>query len=118
MAILSTIKPITFPFIRKYSTTLIITGAVRRISREKLYYELGFESLVRRRWYRKLCCFYKMFKTQSPRYLFEVIPTAKRAYITRNNDKLPHFKVKHNSFKNVFFPSTVIKMESTEFGHS
>ena len=50
-----------------------------------------------------LCCFYKVFKTQSPRYLFEVIPTAKRAYITRNNDKLPHFK-------NVFFPSTVINL--------
>ena len=47
--------------------------------------------------------------TQSPRYLFEVIPTAKRAYITRNNDKLPHFKVKHNYFKNSFFPSTVIE---------
>ena len=79
------------------------------MSREKLYYVLGFESLIRTRWYRKLCCFYKMFKTQSPRYLFEVIPTAKRAYITRNNDKLPHFKVKHNYFKNSFFPSTVIE---------
>ena len=56
-----------------------------------------------------LCCFYKVFKTQSPRYLFEVIPTAKRAYITRNNDKLPHFKVKLNYFKNSFFPSTVIE---------
>ena len=50
-----------------------------------------------------LCCFYKVFKTQSPRYLFEAIPTAKRACITRNNDKLPHFK-------NVFFPSTVINL--------
>ena len=50
-----------------------------------------------------------MFKTQSLRYLFEVIPTAKRAYITRNNDKLPHVKVKHNYFKNSFFPSTVIE---------
>ena len=32
-----------------------------------------------------------------------------RLYITRNNDKLPHFKVKHNYFKNSFFPSTVIE---------
>ena len=93
----------------QYNTALAITGAVRGISREKFYHELGFESLVSRRWYRKLCCFYKVFKTQSPRYLFEVIPTAKRAYITRNNDKLPHFKVKHNYFKNSFFPSTVIE---------
>ena len=69
---------------------------------------LIFESLESRRRYRKLCCFYKFFKTQSPRYLFD-IPTAKRAYITRNDCKLPHFKVKHNYFKNPIFPSTAIK---------
>ena len=70
----------------------------------------GFESHVRRRWYRELCCFYKIFKIQSPRYLFEVfIPTPKRAYIIRNNDKLPQFKVNHNYFKNSVFPLTVIE---------
>ena len=89
----------------QYNSTLAITGAIRGTSREKLYHELGFESLVSRRWHRKLCCFYKVFKTQSPRYLFDVFPTAKRAHITRNNDKLPHFKAKHNYFKN----STVIE---------
>ena len=52
-------------------------AAFRETPREKLHHELGFESLVSRRWYHKLCCFYKVFKTQSPRYLFEVIPTAK-----------------------------------------
>ena len=93
----------------QYNTALAITGAIRATSREKLYYELDFESLVSKRWYPKLCCFRKAFKTQAPRYLFEVIPTAKRAYITRNNDKLPHFKVKHNYFKKIFFPSTVIE---------
>ena len=42
-------------------------------------------------------------------YLFKVIPIAKRACITRNNDKLPHFKVKRNYFKSYFFSSTVIE---------
>ena len=91
------------------NAALATRGAIRETSREKLYHELGFESFVSKRSYRKLCSLYKVFKTQSPRYLFEVIPTAKRAYITRNNDKLPHFKVKHNYFKNYFFPSTVTK---------
>ena len=45
------------------------TGAIRGSSREKLYQELGFESLQQRRWYRKLCSFYKVFKNESPRYL-------------------------------------------------
>ena len=93
----------------QYNAALAITGAIRGTSREKLYPELGFESLVSRRWYLKLCCFYEVFKTQSLRYLFKVIPIAKRAYITRNNDKLPHFKVKHNYFKSYFFSSTVIE---------
>lgn len=39
--------------------------------------------------------FYHEVKTQSPRYLFNLIPTAKKAYITRNDNKLPRFKVKH-----------------------
>ena len=30
----------------------------------------------------------------------------KKPYITRNDDKLPHFKVKHNYFKNSFYLST------------
>ena len=33
-------------------------------------------------------------------YLFDVIPTIKSNYITRNDDKPPHFKAKHNCFKN------------------
>ena len=43
----------------QYNATLAITGAIRGSSREKLYQELGFESLQRRRWYRKLCLFFK-----------------------------------------------------------
>ena len=31
---------------------------------------------------------------QSLKKLFDVIPTAKRTYITWNDDKLPHFQVK------------------------
>ena len=56
----------------QYNGALAITGALRGTSREKLYHDLGFESLVSRTWYRKLCCFYKVFKTQSLRYSFNV----------------------------------------------
>ena len=43
----------------QYYAALTITGAVRGTSREKLYQELGFESLQQRRWYRKLCVYLK-----------------------------------------------------------
>ena len=54
---------------------LSITGTIRGSSREKLYQELGFESLQQRRWYRKHYLFLKIIKNQSPKYLFELIPT-------------------------------------------
>ena len=73
---------------------LAITRAIREKSREKLYHESGFASLESTKWYRKLCCFYQVFKTQTPRHLLHVFPAAKRAYISRHDNKLPHFKVK------------------------
>ena len=44
----------------QYNSCLAITGAIRGTSSEKLYQELGLESLKSRRWLRKLCHFYKM----------------------------------------------------------
>ena len=55
----------------QYNAAVAITGAIRETSREKLYHELGFESLVSRNWNCKLSCFYKVLKTQSSRYLFD-----------------------------------------------
>ena len=63
----------------QYNAALAITGAIRGSSREKLYQELSLESLQQRRWYRKLCLFFKIIKNQSPKYLFELIPTARQA---------------------------------------
>ena len=40
----------------KYDTALAITGAIRGTSQEKLYAELGIESLKCRRSFRKLAC--------------------------------------------------------------
>ena len=44
----------------QYNAALEITGAVRGTSREKLYQELGLESLQKRRWYGKLPYFFKI----------------------------------------------------------
>ena len=93
----------------QYNSALAITGAIRGTSKEKLYHELGLETLEKRRWYRKLCCFFKIFRNQSPEYLFNIIPTSVRPYNTRNANNIPQFKVKHNFFQNSFFPSVVIE---------
>ena len=46
----------------QYDAALAITRAIRGSSREKLYQKLGLESLKSRRWYQKLCLFFKLKK--------------------------------------------------------
>ena len=93
----------------QYNAALAITGAIRSTSRAKLDQELGLESLQERRWYRKLCYFFKIFKGQSPDYLSKILPSIKRAYNTRNVDNILCFNTRHNFFRNSFFPSTLIE---------
>ena len=88
---------------------MAITGAIRGTSKEKLYDELGLETLEKRRWYRKLCCFFKIFRYKCPKYLFNIIPTSASTYNIRNTNNIPLFKVMHNFFRNSFFPSVVIE---------
>ena len=81
-----------------------MTGAIKGSSTEKLYQLVGIEDLPSRRWLRKLCLFYKILKNKSPLHLFNLIPNSTRMHTTRNADNITPFKVKHNFFKNSFFP--------------
>ena len=62
----------------QYNSALAIAGTIRGTSKEKLYQEPILETLEKRTWYRKLCCFPKIFRNQSPKYLFSIIPTSVR----------------------------------------
>ena len=93
----------------QYNACLAITGAIRGTSREKLYEELGLESLQLRRWFRKLSFFYKLFNSEHPNYLFKLIPLRSSNYVTRNIHNIPLLKTRHTFFKNSFFPSTIIE---------
>ena len=75
----------------QHNVCLALSEAIRGLSREKLYHELGLESLQCRRWYRKLCLFYKIFKENKPVYLFNLIPSKNSNYNTRNTDKITPF---------------------------
>ena len=99
----------------QYNAALAITGAIRGSSREKLYQELGLETLQQRRWYRKLCCFYKLLTSQSPKYLYSIIPIHNMSYRTRQCNKIPEINVKHDFFKNTFFPSTIMKWNKLDW---
>ena len=98
----------------QYNACLAITGAIRGISKETLYQELRLESLQLRRWYRKLGMFYKIFKSKSPQYLFKLRPEKTSSYVTRNADNIPLFNIKHNFYKNSFFPSSIIEWNNLD----
>ena len=53
--------------------------------------------------------FYKIYKNKSPFYLFNLIPEKTSSYATRNVDCISLIKIKHNFFKNTFFPSAIIE---------
>ena len=72
-------NPGNIPFTQKiesvqYNAALAITGCILGTSREKLYYELGLESLADRRFSRRLCVFYNVINGTSPSYLLQGLP--------------------------------------------
>ena len=52
----------------QYKAWLTMSSAIKGPSTEKLYQELGLESLQNIRWFQKLCVFYKIVKEQPPKY--------------------------------------------------
>ena len=87
----------------QYNAALPVTGAIRGNLKEKLYNELGLESLQNRRWYRKLSFLYKVIANQSPSYLFNMIPRKSTSRPTRGSDNIPLLGSKH-----IFFPKQLL----------
>ena len=85
----------------QYSACLAITEAIRGTLREKIYQELGLESLQLCWLYIKFCLFYKVFKNEHPKYLFNLIPIRSTAYAAGTVGNIPLVKTKHNN--NSFF---------------
>ena len=99
----------------QYNATLAITGAIKGSSTEKIYEELGLESLKSRRWYRKMSFLYKVLKSESPSYLSNTIPDSNnRQHQTRNSGNIPSFFAKHDYFKNSFFPSAITEWDKLD----
>ena len=76
----------------QYNAALAITGEIKGSLREKLYQELGLESLSMRRWYRKLSLLFTIIKTESSPYLFSLVRNNNGIQITRNLNILLIFR--------------------------
>ena len=90
----------------QYKATLVLTGAIQGTSFEKIFQELGLESIKSRRQFKRLCCMFKIMKNEAPNYLISLIPKRKRTFDKRNK-YLPTYNCRTDCFEYSFFSCTL-----------
>ena len=92
----------------QYSAALAVTGTWRGTSREKLYTELGWESLSCRRWSRRLTLFYKIINNLTPEYMMDPIPQLHQStYSLRNQDVVGRIRARTEKIRSSFYPNCI-----------
>ena len=91
----------------QYNAAMAITGTIRGTSKEKLYEELEFETMKKRRWFRRLCCFYKTLNNQTPVYLYSLLSPPNKHYNTRKYSKIRQIFCRAETFSNSFLLQTI-----------
>ena len=88
----------------QYKAALIVSGCWQGTSREKLYDELGWESLSMRRWSRRMTLFYKILNRITPPYLLDHIPEhrVQNAFLRKKVIRPPSSRT--DRYDNSFFP--------------
>ena len=87
------------------NAALAITGTIRGTSKEKLYQDLGLESLKDRRWLRRMSYLYKIISTNLPPYLYELILPLQRLH--RYPGCFQTLRCRTTFFQNSFLPVTI-----------
>ena len=91
----------------QYNAALAITSAIKGTSTTNFYKESGIESLSFRRWFRRLCTFYKIKTQREPKYLYKLIPLKNNTYDTRSIHSVGTYFCRTNVFEYSFFPHTI-----------
>ena len=103
-------KPFNESFKRKiemiqYKVALVITGAIKGTSRERLYQELVLESLADRRWSLRLFFFNKVIQVHLPYYLQAYHNlVSEGAHLTRSTTQNKIKLIPARTSENSFFP--------------
>ena len=89
----------------QYKAGLVVSGCWQGTSREKLYKELGWESLTDRRWFHRMTLFYKISNGLTPSYLADHIPRKKEnSFNLRTKRTIVTPPVRTARLSNSFFP--------------
>ena len=99
----------------QYSAALAITGAWKGTSRDKLYDELGWESLNLRRWSRRLILFYKIVNSLTSDYTRHPIPYLQETnYDLRRRATIGQICARTQGFKSSFYPNCLSEWEKLD----
>ena len=82
----------------QHNAALAIAGAIRGLSCEKFYRELGLEYLHHRHWMRRYA-FFTMLSNKITKYIYELIPPIKHSFRNPN--------CRSEYFKNSFYPCVI-----------
>ena len=91
----------------QYKAALFVSGCWHGTSREKLYDELGWESLSDRRWAHRLTMFYKINNGLAPTYLSDHIPIRNEVTFYLRNRTENSQLIRTVKYENCFFPYTI-----------
>ena len=91
-----------------YQAALAITGAWRGTNRDKIYDELGWETLQNRRWFRRLTIFYKIINGMTPKYLSDPVPEhIRHLYGLRPSNVIRPLRCRKERFQKSFYPDSI-----------
>ena len=92
----------------QYQAALAITGTWQGTNRDKLYEELGWESLQNRRMFRRLTQFYKIMHGMTPTYLVNHVPKPRQnLYGFRSTNAIPPLFCRTERFQKSFYPDAI-----------
>ena len=92
----------------RYNAALAITEAIRVTPKIKLYKELSLEILESRRWFKRLCTFYKMKIYKVPPYLAQLLPKGTHLHNTRKSQDITTFQSRTETFEFSVFPWSIV----------
>ena len=91
----------------QYQAALAITGAWKGTNLDKIYEQLGWESLNERRIFRRLTMFFKIMHNLTPDYLKEPLPFQQGRYRLRADCIINVIACRNDKYRNSFFPNTI-----------
>ena len=99
----------------QYNAVLAIIGAIQSIFKERCIKNQVSKTLKSRRWFKKLCCFYKNKSNGIPLYSAELILSESHLHNTQNVRNITTDSFKTDALKYPFFRWTINEWKKLNF---